>query len=455
MGDLYEELPHPWEHQGEGVSMLLQGSGACWFDPRLGKTRTALEAARIKGAMGAVDRAVIVGTVNALEVWRREADVYLPHWPVEVVRGMRPEPLAASTRVVILNPVILTTQFKRGNLLQGWLGTLIHWFGQGRGLLVLDECHKYATNKSKQRDAVRQLALVARLVWELTGTYYEKSALDAHHQLQLLGSRYPYFHRDDRWFAERYCERKFNPHKGGLKTGTRRDGTSYQYRAGGTDYMGMKDGAEDDLMRALQGVVLRRRRSECLDVPDTRLMPMWVDHYDQTVEFRRDEMERLRSELVLLKCQRTIDYVENDLPERPVVVFGWHRKLLTHLANHWRAPLIFGETSQRERIRLRDEFQAGQHPIMVCTLGMDAVDLARADHCVYAEIDWSATKMRQSMDRIVNGSKHRETVAHILLVSGSVEEEVWTRILLKGQALERLDLAARRLRELGMAELMG
>jgi len=355
---------------------------------------------------------------------------------------------------VILNPDILDMTIRKGSAYHGWLRTLIQWMGQGKAVLVMDECHEYATNlRSKEYRAIKQLALVAERVWQLTGTFYERSALDAHHQLQLLGPRYPFLHRHDGWFGDLFCEKKHNPHRGQLRTGRRKDGAEYQYRTGGVDYSGIAEGAEDRLVRELQGVILRRTASD-VGLVGPRILDIWVDHYDQTVELRRDEMERLRSELVLLKCQRTIEYVAK-LKERPVIVYGWHRKLLQHLASHWRAPLIYGDTNQSERVKIQQEFQAGLTPILVCTLGMRAVDLSRADHVVYAEIDWSATKMRQSMDRVVNGAKPRESAAHVLLVSGSVEEVVWDRILMKGEAIERLDQAARRLRELGldMAEL--
>lgn len=452
MSGLYEDEPFPWSHQGEAVGLLLRGSGALWMDPRTGKTRPALEACRIWEGMGGIDRGCFVGSVNALEVWRRHLATYMPHWPVEVVRGMQPHPLARSTRAVIANPDIIRGQRSNtpGRLNRGWLRTIAEWMGGG-AVLVLDECHKYATNPMTQEyKAIQQLARCARVVWQLTGTYYEHSALDAHHQLQLLGARYPMAWWTDKSFGDKFCERKPNPFKGPKRVGYRRDGTTYAYRAGGYDYSGIKDGAEVELMDALSGVVLRRRRDECLDIPNTRIMPYWVDHHDQQVSLRRDEMESLRSELVLLKAQRTLEYVE-ELRERPVVVYGWHRKLLTHLANHFRAPLIFGDTSQRQRVEVEREFQAGKHPVLCATIELDAIDLSRADHAVYAEIDWSATRMRQSMDRIVNGNKPNETVAHMLLVSGSVEETVWDRILMKGEAIERLDKAAHRLRELGLS----
>lgn len=454
MTDAYADQPSPWPHQGQAVSLQLMGSCALWFDPRVGKTRPSNEALRILDAEGRIDRAVIMGPIDAKEVWRRHLPAFLPHWGVEVLKGLQPHALAEGTRAVVLNPDILDVTVRKGTVFRGWLGTLLKWMGQGKAVLIMDECHEYATNRrSKEYEAIKKLALVAERVWQLTGTFYERSALDAHHQLQLLGPRYPFLHRPDAWFGDRFCEKKHNPYRGALRNGTRKDGATYQYRAGGTDYTGIAAGAEDRLVRELEGVVLRRTSADVgLNVP--RILDVWVDHYDQQVELRRDEMERLRSELILLKAQRTIEYVDK-LRERPVIVYGWHRKLLTHLADHWRAPLIYGDTTQAERVKLQDRFQSGQIPVMVCTLGMRAVDLSRADHVVYAEVDWSATKMRQSMDRVVNGNKPRESVAHILLVSGSVEEKIWDVILMKGAAIERLDKAARRLRELGldMAEL--
>ncbi len=451
MADVYEELPFPWDHQGEGVSLLTGGSSALWLDPRLGKTRIAGEALRLLEGLERVAQVVVVCPVNAKEVWAHWLRTMMPHWPAEKLQGLTPVYLAASTRALIVNPDVLDAQGRAGKGYQGWAGTVVQWMGERPTVLVLDECHKYASNpNSGEYKAVQRLALCAERVWELTGTFYESSALDAHWQLRMLGPRYPFYWTKRETYGERFCERKWNGFRGYLKEGVRKDGTRYKYRSGGYDYSGLKDGAERELVHALEGVVLRRRRDECLDVPDVRWLPVWVDHLDQQVSLRRDEMAALRSELVLIKAQRTIEFVQ-ELRERPVIVYGHHRAFCRNVANHFRAPLIYGATGEQERVRVQAEFMEGRHPVLVANLALDAIDLSMACDDVYGELDWSATKLRQSSDRKINGMDKREKRSHVLLVSGSVEEEVWNRILLKGQAMERLDLAARALRELGLS----
>jgi hypothetical protein len=390
---------------------------------------------------------VVIAPVNAKGVWRQESAVMMPHWPTETLQGLKPTSLASSTRIVIVNPDILDAS--RG--LAGWAGELIRWMGERPTVLVLDEVHKFGSNpRAATYKAIERIAQCAERVWELTGTFYESSALDAHWQLRLLGPRYPHYWTKWTEFGNRFCERTWNSYRGQLQKGRRKDGTEYTYRKGGYGYSGLKDGAERELVHSLEGVVLRVRREDALDVPDVRWLPVWVDHYDQQVSLHRDEMQVLRGELVLLKQQRTIEFVR-ELTERPVIVYGFHRAFCRGIANHFGAPLIYGSTAQAERERIQVEFQAGKHPVLVANLALDAIDLSLACDDVYGELDWSATKLRQSSDRKINGGDKREKRSHVLMCSGSVEEEVWNRILLKGEAMERLDKAARALKDLGLS----
>lgn len=445
----YEDLPPPWDHQGEGVSVFLGGSGALWWDPRVGKTRPTGEALRFYDGMGMAEQVIVVGPINAKGVWGQALPTFLPHWPLERCEGLQPRPLASSTRAVVVNPDILEPQ--RGR--KGWAGELIAWMGQRPTVLVIDEAHKYAANpRTGAYKALERMSLCAKAVWELTGTPYETNAMELHYQLRLLGTRYPHYWTKWTDFGNRFCERKFNAFRGQLQKGRRKDGTEYEYRKGGYDYSGLRN--EEELVASLEGVVHRAKRADCLDIPDVRWLDVWVDHFDQQVQLNKSEMMKLRGELTLLKVQRTVEYVA-ELPERPVIVYGYHRAFVRSVANHFDAPVIYGDTTGPQRDRIRDEFMEGKHPVLVANLALDAIDLSLSCDVVYGELDWSATKLRQSSDRMVNGMDKREKRSHVLLVAGSVEEEVWNRILLKGEAMERLDKAARALRDLGlsMAEL--
>jgi hypothetical protein len=73
-----------YRYQADAIPQIVRGEPTyLGFDPGLGKSRTALEAAKAKG----VKRLLIVAPASGRYVWERECAKWWPEMPFSLVRG--------------------------------------------------------------------------------------------------------------------------------------------------------------------------------------------------------------------------------------------------------------------------------------------------------------------------------------------------------------------------------
>lgn len=418
-----------WKHQKDAANLLTSGSMVLWWEMRTGKTRAALHAFNQMVEQGRAVDLIVVTVSMAKATWKQEIEQMGLGIPVYTAFGAKnfalKPPLTvlpdSFPRIFILNWEILPHW-------QKWLQA--QTFKRKRPfVLVLDEGHLYLRNPQNQRyKAAFWLSKFAQATWELTGTLLVKSGLDIFYQARFLGrNNNPFLWMDEADFGEEFCNRQFNPFKGAK---------------GGYEYTTLKH--PDDVVERLSAVSVLRLQ-DIADIPKALQMSRWVEDLGQPWDFDRDDntlAEEVQA-LIPIKARLTAEYVQQ-LEARPVVVFGWHVKFTEQVADLLEAPLIHGGTSPSDRERIRSEFQAGRHPVLVGnlrSLGL-GISLDRADHFVYGEPYWDASLYLQAQARGVNLTKDRPLTHHHLLVAGSVDEYIWKVRLDRGRAIEDLYQAA-------------
>ena len=428
----------PWQKRVE--PLLTSGPSILWHEMRLGKTGSAINAYNKMLDRGEVQDLIFVTVASAKATIKQERDEMELGIPTYTLFGETPGeavgPLLDLPRIYILNWEILPHW-------QRWLKE--QTFNQNRKfVLVLDESHLYCRNASQNQriwtrgqryDAALWLSRFAEAAWLLTGTLLVKSGLDIYWQAKLLGRKADPFYRwtlDD--FGETFCETQWNPFIG--KEKLLRD------RKGGWVWGKLIN--EQALIERFPALDVLRIQ----DVSDTPLptqLPRWISDLGQEWDFDRNDAtlaEELAA-LIPIKVKLTVDYVR-ELEQRPLVVFGWNILFTEAVAKELKAPLIRGGTPVGERERIRQEFQAGQIPVLVGnfrSLGL-GVSLSRADTFVYGQPYWDASLYLQVMARGTSLDKTQPTVHHHLLLAGSAEEYVWKRRLDRGKDIERLYNAA-------------
>jgi len=446
--------------------MLERTSGVLNWEMRTGKTRTTLHAHNNRLNAGRSRDLVVVGPSTALGVWPEEAEAMRLglsfvrcYGTKESTRRLVPDPTNWPDwmpRVYLINPEILPY----------WLG----WFQEHLEVeqfnLVADESHVYlrcTTGQTQRYIAFDALAKGTDRVWELSGTWYVNSALDIYWQLRPFGSsNNPFFFTKKacfkapwakdrknaacgRCFACRYCNAAPNP-----------------FAQTGLSYTGIRN--EDELWAKLPNVLaLREEEVRAIALPDR--FPVWVGEGDAAwpdADLPDSVLDAEQQALVPAKIRLTQAYLAQlragelayvERPDRPlvehhepVVIFGWHRAYTEGLARVLDCPVITGDTSVRDRDRIRHDFAAGKLPLLVGNLQSAGlgIDLSAARWFLYGEPRRDAALHYQAEARGRGPKQKAKTLRHAyLLIRGSVDATIWRHRLHRGDDIERFYTAGR------------
>jgi len=76
----YKPRTHPFPHQARGsIALARRKNFALFFEPRLGKTKAALDAVGMLVAAGRVDRVLVLGPLRSLDVWEQQIEQHYPY----------------------------------------------------------------------------------------------------------------------------------------------------------------------------------------------------------------------------------------------------------------------------------------------------------------------------------------------------------------------------------------
>lgn len=398
---------------------LMAGSTCLNWEMRLGKTRACLNAFDKLWQAGGPSVAIVVCPSIAKGVWAEENHEMGLDLPTVILDGITRR-RATGERIAGL-PLLLIVNWE---IVDAHLAELQEL--APNAVLILDETHDHCCNPRNERyRAVRDLSLLVPQTWILTGTLYRKSAMDLHWQLRLLGAAaYPYYHMTTAQFGDRFCFLKYNRF-------------SKQ-----NEYKGIKPGMEAELV-SIPAIDARRVEGE--PTPDE--LVWWLDE-GETYRYGGDDdqgaMAKARAELSILKAQRTVEFVRaNHLTSEPLVIFGWHRRFIEHVAKELAGAIIDGNTSSTDKDRIRHEFAAGRISLVVANIKSAgvAIDFARARNAVFGEVDWVKATMAQAEARLKGPKQTRKISYFYVLCRQSVDEFVWRTMLGRGRDMVRVDAA--------------
>jgi len=405
--------------QAEAERPLLAGSFVLNWDMRLGKTRACLHAFDRLWQTGGPKVCIVVCPSIAKGVWWHEQliemGLQLPTIKLDGTVNKR----ATGERIHGL-PLLVIVNWE---IVDAHLPELLELVQRERVVLILDETHEHCCNPRNARyKAVKDLAMLADRVWPLTGTLYRTSAMDYYWQLRLLGPTFPFYYTKIKDFGERFSFPKYNRY-------SKRD-----------EYKGLRN--EGELLAACAHLI-DRRLEELEEVPAEQVW--WLDEGERWRYAGGDDqgaMSKARAELSELKATRTIEYVKRiRRAGEPMVVFGWHKRFTHRVATELGGVLIDGDTSEANKTQRIADFTAGAVDVVVVNIksGGVAIDLARARHAVFGEVDWVAANMAQAEARI-RGPKQKHRVSYTyVLCADSVDEFVWRTMLKRGRDQQRLD----------------
>ena len=137
----------------------------------------------------------------------------------------------------------------------------------------------------------------------------------------------------------------------------------------------------------------------------------------------------------------------DDIGNKPVVIFGLHSQLIDLAALRLdKAKIkygkITGDVSPLDRDLVRRQFQDGQLPVLLCTIGSGGVGLTftAADTVIFIQRSWSFIDNQQAEDRLhrIGAEKHQQINIIDVVAEGTVELHQRETVVLKGERLEEL-----------------
>ena len=417
--------------QQAGVEFLKRTPKALLADEMgLGKTvQVAVVLRELKPS-----RVLVICPASVMSCWERELSAWCPEVRVLALRGsvkdraavLKSSLAGSELIVVVINYDVVR---KMVTELSG-----VSW-----KVLVVDESHRVKNRKAKVTRAVSLLARQVPRTILLTGTPILNRPDDLWAQLNIL---YPDRYRSYWRFVETYCRVRYN-------------GFGWEVR-------GPRD--PEGLWKEISPFTLRREKSQVLsDLPPKVTQQIWVDLEGEQLEL----YQQMRSELIArlelgevaafsavvqllrlrqicvepsvmfsdpaplsgAKAQALEDVLEGGVQK--VVVFSqWSRvvrsvskflekKGISHVC-------LTGETPQRERARIIEEFQTSPIGAFVSTIGAGGVGitLTAADTVVFLDKDWTPALNQQAVDRLHRIGQRSTVWVYEILARDTVEEYV-------------------------------
>lgn len=140
-----------------------------------------------------------------------------------------------------------------------------------------------------------------------------------------------------------------------------------------------------------------------------------------------ETMAKVRATLAKAKTPALLEVVASyEEKNEPLVVFSAHRYPIDKLARRPGWAVITGDTSNEERSRLEDRFQAGELKGLGCTIkaGGVAMTLTRACFMVFCDREWNPALNVQADDRICRIGQTRPCLITILVADHPLDARV-------------------------------
>ena len=414
-----------YPHQVDGVAFLLGRRRSILADDMgLGKTRQSIVAMTAAVPEGPY---LVVCPASVKHNWAREIALALDDAEVRIV-GPEPPPSADFQGWLIVNYDILKRHFE----------ALARQRFRG---LVFDEGHYIKNHRSQRSIYSRRLIAEAApepAVHVLTGTPLTNRPRDLFPLLQLVGHS---LGRSFLAFAKRYCDGRKNDYG--------------HWMTGGVSNA-------EELSVQLQGIMLRRRKDDVLDLPPKQRS--WIDvDVDAKV---RDELHRAvarfldeerterggrlgiamfsgaRRRLAVAKVPQTLDFVRGAVEQgEKVILFS----CFTHATRRFARALgelcvtVTGEVPTPKRPALVDRFQ-NDDSVRVFVGQIHAagvgINLTAASQVVFNDLDWVPANHWQAEDRAHRIGQAGTVNVTYMVARKTLEEFVRTVLETKSQLID-------------------
>lgn len=396
-----------YQHQEQGVKFLLARNGCILADDMgLGKSIQSIIAAEESGAKNIL----VICPASVKINWQREINLFCNDTVVIDGSGWN------QSKYTIINYDILkkyhTVEDK--TIKEEKVPIIRDMVNAKFDLVIIDEAHCVKDSKANRSKIVNDLVINFGIprVWLLTGTPVANRPIDFYNLLKLIKS--PIANNWD-YFTKRYCDAKtiFTTLKNGKKKQIR-----------------LNNGATnlDELAQKTKNILLRRLKSEVLDMPKKVVIPVYHElsdkakkEYDQLWDNylierkkkkKRGAIDRDLVEVILLRkfiametIPETIELINNALEmDKKVIVFTNFTDELMELHEHFKKISVvhYGGMSNTAKQDSVDAFQNNDKIRIIIGNEVSAgvgITLTKATVVIFNSFAWVPGLNEQAEDR--------------------------------------------------------
>lgn len=415
--------PKRTAHQERGVKYALAHPYCILaLDPRLGKTRIAIEAHE--------------------ESKRKTCLVICPgylidHWSAEIKKWISKRRIITKIRKGAQIYDLIDTDYA---IISYDLSLKAEYFFEWAETVVVDEPHLYLkTMEAKRTQFIHKQIFENSIasVWQLTGTPIKNRVAEFYCPLALC------FYNPkiaDPEFLERFptsidfADYFSNRHEFKIEVNNRWIPI--------VKWTGMRHVKE--LKGYLKGRYLRIKATEAdlppivykdflvSETPDPQLLKAFKSFFE--IGGKDSVAPDIKAEAALKKVPITIQYVKDMIEDKiPVIIYSDHRAPVKEFGKYFNIPAITGEMPGKRRLEIAREFQAGKHQAIAATIGSFTVgvDCSRANDLIVNDLPWVPGDLKQMVNRIRMVGQKQKKIVH--RVFGSPQDEKISHSLFEKQ----------------------
>jgi SWI/SNF-related matrix-associated actin-dependent regulator 1 of chromatin subfamily A len=427
----YSKYSHrpPLEHQKEAIEKLAGSKRFILADDMgLGKTTSTIIAALETG----VKKTLIVCPASLKINWQREIENYSDR-SVYIAEGKN---FSTEHDFVIVNYDILKNFYDLKNK------DKLPISQSNFDLIVLDEAHFISNPQAVRTKLVNSFSKKVKYLWLLTGTPMTNRPMNYFNLLSLIESPVA-----QNWiaYAIRYC--------GG-----------YQFKAGNRKIWNVTGATNlEELRDRTSKQVLRRLKTEVLDLPDKIITPIYLnlkskqyeglmgeyyDWYDKNEDERKSltvqfsKLMKVRQVIAEEKIKNTIEIAENIIEQgKKVIIFTNFTDTLNRIVEHFGkiAVKLDGSTTKPARQHAVDQFQENEK-IKVFVGNVKAagtgITLTAGEAVIFNDISFVPGDMSQAEDRAYRYGQKNTVSIYYPLFENTIEGIIYDMVNYKKKNIE-------------------
>ena len=427
----YSKYSHrpPLEHQKIAIEKLAGSKRFILADDMgLGKTTSTIIAALETG----VKKILIICPASLKINWQREIENYTDR-SVYIAEGKN---FSQEHDFVIVNYDILKNFYDLKDKEKSEI------YKSNFDLIIIDEAHYVQNGQAQRTKLVNSFVKRADKLWLLTGTPMTSRPMNYFNLLSLIESPVA-----QNWmaYAIRYCQ-------------------GYQFKAGNRKVWNVTGASNlEELRDRTSRQVLRRLKTEVLDLPDKIISPVYLrlksklyeglmgEYYDWyenktdessslTVQFSK--LMKVRQVIAEEKINDTIELVQNIIDQgKKVIIFTNFTNTLNKIADHFgkQAVRLDGSTSKPMRQHAVDQFQDNEKiTVFVGNLKAAGVGLTltAAEAVIMNDLSFVPSDHSQADDRAYRYGQKSNVSVYYPIFENTIEGAIYDILIKKKNIFE-------------------